>query len=252
MYTLSQPQATQAVFFDVGYTMLAPHPSIEDIVKAVCERRGTPVERLCLEQRMPHAESTLRSLVRDNPWTWSQDSAIEMVWRAYFVDLLTPCLAHLPASELTSCAEEVRAVFEQASSYALFSDVEPVLAALHGKGLTLGIISDWGMSLGLILKHHDLIQYFDFAVISAAVRFSKPDPELFETALRRADAIADYTVHVGDSYPLDVLGARAAGITPILLDRAGVFEASQMDCITIQDLYGLLDVLQITSQTHSN
>ncbi|MGO8946099.1 MAG: HAD family hydrolase [Ktedonobacterales bacterium] len=245
MYTLLQPQAIQAVFFDVGNTMLTPHPSVEDIVGSVCEQRGTPVDRSCLEQRMPHAEAMLRAMVRDNPWTWSQDSAIEMVWRAYFTDLLAPCLEHLPQSELAVCAEDVRIVFEQASSYVLYPDVEPVLATLHEQGVTLGIISDWGISLGLILRHHDLIQYFDFAVISAAVRLSKPDPELFQTALRRANTIADYAVHVGDSYPLDVLGARAAGITPILLDRAGIYDPSQLDCITIPDLYGLLDVLQI-------
>ena len=246
MQILLQPQAIQAVFLDVGYTMLSPHPSVEDIVKSVCDRRGTPVERSCLEHSIPHAETTLRSMVRDDPWTWSQDRAIETVWRAYFTDLLRPCLADLPEHELTGCAEDVRVVFEQAGSYALFPDVEPVLAALHRRGLTLGVISDWGISLSLILRHHDLIQYFDFAVISAAVRYSKPDPELFHTALRRADAIADYTLHVGDSYPLDVLGARAAGITPVLLDRAGVFDPSQLDCITIRSLYGLLEILRIT------
>ena len=245
MQTLSQPQAIQAVFFDVGYTMLAPHPSIEDVVMKVCAERGTPVDKSCLESHMPHAEATLRGMVRSNPWTWSEDSAIEMVWRAYFTDLLRPCLSRLSRKDLAACAEAVRVVFEQASSYALFPDVLPVLGALYKRGVTLGIISDWGISLGLILRHHDLIQYFKFAVVSAAVRLSKPDPELFQTALRRADAIADYTLHIGDSYPLDVLGARAAGITPVLLDRAGIYDPQKLDCITIQSLYGLLDLLQI-------
>jgi putative hydrolase of the HAD superfamily len=245
MHNLSQPQAIQAIFFDVGYTMLAPHPSVPDIVETVCRNRGTFVERVCLDKHLPHAEATLRSLVRADPWTWSNDSSIELVWRAYFTDLLRPCLPDLSPQELEACAEEVRIVFEQASSYALFPDVLPVLATLHARNLTLGIISDWGISLGLILRHHDLIQYFKFAVVSAAVRLAKPDPELFQTALRRADTIADYTLHVGDSYPLDVLGARAAGITPVLLDRGGVFNPAELDCITVRSLYGLLQVLHL-------
>jgi putative hydrolase of the HAD superfamily len=245
MHYLSQPQAIQAVFFDVGYTMLAPHPSVPDIVGAVCRDRGTPVERACLDLHLPHAEATLRTLVQADPWTWSNDSSIELVWRAYFTELLRPCLPELPPSEVEACAEEVRIVFEQASSYALFPDVLPVLATLHARNLTLGIISDWGISLGLILRHHDLIQYFKFAVVSAAVRLAKPDPELFQTALRRADSIADYTLHVGDSYPLDVLGARAAGITPVLLDRAGRFNPNELDCITVRSLFGLLQVLHL-------
>jgi putative hydrolase of the HAD superfamily len=242
---LANPQAIRAVFFDVGYTMLAPHPSIEDIVSAACAEHGTPVDRACLEQQLPHAEATLRSLVRDNPWTWSDDGAIEQVWRSYFTDLLTPCLAALSPDELATCAEEVRIVFEQASSYALFPDVLPVLETLHNHEITLGIISDWGISLGLILRHHDLIHYFDFAVASAAVRLAKPDPQLFQTALRRADAIPDYALHIGDSYTLDVLGARAAGITPVLLDRAGRYDPAQLDCLVVHDLYELLDALAI-------
>jgi len=245
MHTLSQPQAIQAVFFDVGYTMLAPHPSVQDIVWTVCRDRGTPVERACLDQHLPLAEATLRSLVRADPWTWSNDNSIELVWRAYFTDLLKPCLPNLSPPELAACAEEVRIIFEQAGSYALFPDVLPVLATLHARHLTLGIISDWGISLSLILRHHDLIQYFKFAVVSAAVRLAKPDPELFQTALRRADSIADYTLHVGDSYPLDVLGARAAGITPVLLDRGGKYNPDELDCITIRNLYGLLQVMQL-------
>jgi putative hydrolase of the HAD superfamily len=245
MHDLKQPQAIQAIFFDVGYTMLAPHPSVQDVVQKVCEQRGTPVDRSCLDAHLPHAEATLRGMVRANPWTWSKDSSIEQVWRAYFTDLLVPCLANLSPGDLAACAEDVRIQFEQASSYALYSDVRPVLSALHSRGIILGIISDWGISLGLILRHHDLIRYFSFAVVSAAVRMAKPDPQLFETALQRANTIADYTLHVGDSYPLDVLGARATGITPVLLDRSGAYNALPLDCIAIRDLYGLLDILHI-------
>ena len=245
MHNLQEPQSIQAIFFDVGYTMLAPHPSVQDVVQNVCAQRGTPVDRSCLEERLPHAEATLRSMVRANPWTWSKDSSIEQVWRTYFTDLLTPCLANLSPRDFSACAEDVRIAFDQASSYALFPDVRPVLSALHARNMTLGIISDWGISLGLILRHHDLIRFFSFAVVSAAVRMAKPDPQLFETALHRANAIADYTLHVGDSYPLDVLGARATGITPVLLDRPGTYSALALDCITIRNLYGLLDILQI-------
>jgi putative hydrolase of the HAD superfamily len=136
-------------------------------------------------------------------------------------------------------------VFEHASSYRLYPDVVPALRRLREHGLQLGVISDWGIGLGLILRHHDLIDYFDFAVVSAAVRHSKPDPALFQTALARANAIPDYAVHVGDAYLLDVLGARAAGITPVLLDRARRYDAGRLDCPVIHDLYGLLTLLEI-------
>lgn len=242
---LPHPQSIRAVFFDVGYTLLAPHPSIVDIVATYCAEYDLPITRSCVEQHLPEAEIALRRMVRDDPFTWSDDRAIEAIWVAYFTTLVRPCLPDAGEEELARHAQGLQQVFDSAASYALYPDVVPVLETLAVRNLTLGVISDWGIGLGLILRHHDLVRYFTFAVISAALRRAKPDPELFATALRRADAIPDYALHIGDSYPLDVLGARAAGITPVLLDRNGRVDPSAMDCLVVRDLYGLLDALDI-------
>ncbi|MGZ3584400.1 MAG: HAD family hydrolase [Ktedonobacterales bacterium] len=242
---LPYPQSIRAVFFDVGYTLLAPHPSVVDIVAAYCADHNLPVESACIEEHLPEAEIELRRLVRDDPFTWSDDQAITSVWIAYFTALLRPCLPDMGSDALAHHVEMLQRIFDSAASYALYPDVMPVLETLSTRNLTLGVISDWGIGLGLILRHHDLVRYFTFAVISAALRMAKPDPELFATALRRADAIPDYALHIGDSYTLDVLGARAAGITPVLLDRNGRIDPAAMDCLVVRDLYGLLDALEI-------
>jgi HAD superfamily hydrolase (TIGR01549 family) len=247
---VAQPQAVRAVFFDAGYTLLSPHPSVPDIVLGVCAERGLPISRECLDEHLPEAEAHLRGLVRANPTTWSDDATITATWTSYFTELLRPCL-QVDTAEVAATARHAQRVFDDASSYALFPDVLPVLGALKRRDLTLGIISDWGIGLGLILRHLDLVRYFDFAVISASVRMAKPNPALFETALRRADAIPDYAVHIGDSYVLDVLGARAAGITPILLDRASTLDPAVLDCLVVSDLYGLLDALEVPRPTAS-
>lgn len=243
-HSLAQPQAIRAVFFDAGYTLLAPHPSVIELVCGVCERRGTPIDAECLQQQLEVAEQYLRRTTKAQPWTWSDEETINRVWSGYFHELLRPCL-HVDEQALDACVRDIVADFDAASSYALYPDVLPVLGTLQEHGLTLGVISDWGMSLALILQHHDLTRYFDFAVISAQVRRAKPDPELFLTALRRADAIPDYALHIGDSYVLDVLGARAAGITPILLDRREQYDPARIDCIVVRDLFAMLDLLDI-------
>jgi putative hydrolase of the HAD superfamily len=242
---LEHPQSIRAVFFDAGFTLLAPHPSIVEIAVRTCAERGTPVEAAVVEARLPIAETSLRQRARERPWAWSDNAAITQMWTEYFTVLLRESLGHLPREEAEACVRDVVRAYETAANYALYPDVLPVLRALKARGYTLGVISDWGIGLGLILRHHDLVQYFDFAVISAAVRLAKPDPQLYETALRRADAIGDYAVHIGDSYVLDVLGARAAGITPILLDRARRYDAQALDCLVVFDLYGLLDLLEV-------
>lgn len=42
------------------------------------------------------------------------------------------------------------------------------------------------------------------------------------------------TIHVGDSYELDVVGARTAGMRGVLLDRSG--KSPSYDCETIISL----------------
>ena len=242
---LEHPQAIRAIFFDVGYTLLAPHPSTLEIVLKACAARGIALERECLEAQVPAAESTFRQHVRAHPDTWSDDRAIETMWQRYFEALLRPCLATLPPEKFASVVADVNRSFSQGASYALYPDVLPVLKTLRSHNLTLGVISDWGTDLAMILTHHDLVQYFDFTVVSASLRYAKPNPALFATALRRADAIPDYALHIGDSYVLDVLGARAADITPVLLDRAARLDPAMLDCLVVHDLYGLLDLLKI-------
>ena len=102
------------------------------------------------------------------------------------------------------------------------------------------------MSLASIISGLDLPRYFDCLIISAVTRHAKPDPGLYELALQRAEAIPDYAIHIGDSYIQDVLGARAVGITPILIDRLGKLRPQDMDCLVIHDLREVLDMLEIS------
>lgn len=241
--TLAQPQSVQSVFFDVGYTLLAPHPSVIELVRMACADCGLVVSPEEVKRQIPEAEAAFQRHYQIDHQTWSDEAAIQSIWHDYYAALLHPTLAELSPHAAEACLAHVQEVWDRAESYALYPDVLPALEALRASGKTLGVISDWGVGLGLILRHHDLVQYFSFAVVSAAVRRAKPDPALFETALHRANAIPDYTIHVGDSYPLDVLGARSVGITPILLDRKGTHDPNVLDCLVVRDLFGLLELL---------
>jgi putative hydrolase of the HAD superfamily len=62
----------------------------------------------------------------------------------------------------------------------------------------------------------------DALVVSEEVGASKPDPAIFRAALERLDCRPDEAVMIGDSWPADVLGARAAGIRAIWFNRRRV------------------------------
>ncbi|HEX9036365.1 MAG TPA: HAD-IA family hydrolase [Ktedonobacterales bacterium] len=241
---LPHPQAIQAVFFDVGFTLLDPHPSFPEAVRDILARNGITVELRRLEEALPAAEAQFVETARAEPLTWSDEQAIQRIWRSYFLALLESSL-RVEEQALPAAVEIVLRAFDEATTYALYPDVLPVLQVLHARGLKLGVISDWGVSLSLILRHFDLTRYFDFAVVSASVRRAKPDPGLFQLALERADVTHDYALHVGDSYVRDALGARLAGIHPVLIDRTRSLSEGTPDCPLVYDLYELLGLLDI-------
>ncbi len=65
------------------------------------------------------------------------------------------------------------------------------------------------------LRTCGLDQLVDTLVVSEEAGVSKPDPAIFLLALERLGARPAETVMVGDSWPADVAGARAAGLRAI-------------------------------------
>ncbi len=66
---------------------------------------------------------------------------------------------------------------------------------------------------------------FDTVVDSHVVGVEKPDPEIFRIAMERMSVTPDGSVFVGDVPAVDIAGARAAGLTAVLLDRHDLYPA---------------------------
>jgi putative hydrolase of the HAD superfamily len=101
-----------------------------------------------------------------------------------------------------------------------FPEVVDVLAGLRRRGLRLIVVSNWDVSLHEALSAAGLARHVDAAISSAEAGAAKPAPAIFHAALGLAGGVAPQdAVHVGDEAALDVVGARAAGITPLLIAR---------------------------------
>jgi putative hydrolase of the HAD superfamily len=108
-----------------------------------------------------------------------------------------------------------------ALEFAPYPDVVQALRELRAAGEKLVIASNWDCSLPDWLAPLGLLELVDGVATSADVGAVKPDPAVFRRALELAGVPASEAVHVGDSLDNDVAGARAAGIRPLLLARAG-------------------------------
>jgi len=122
--------------------------------------------------------------------------------------------------------------------YRPFPDVLPTLRRLRRWGKTLAVVSNWDPALPTLLAEVGLAEFFVFILPSAEIGVEKPDGRIFSLALQRLGLEPQEVVHIGDSYEADVVGARAVGITPILLDRED--KARYQDVIRIGRLTELI------------
>jgi putative hydrolase of the HAD superfamily len=98
----------------------------------------------------------------------------------------------------------------------------------------LVVVSNSNRRVRRILRRVGLEQYVDLVIDSQEEGVEKPDPRLFEIALDRSGADRNSTIHCGDIYNVDVVGARAAGLPAVLLDSAGLYPDA--DCPRVASL----------------
>ncbi|WP_082126904.1 HAD family hydrolase [Allosalinactinospora lopnorensis] len=121
-----------------------------------------------------------------------------------------------------------------------FPDVAPVLGELAAAGVRLGVITN-----GIESFQHDklavldITHHFHTIVCADTARVAKPDPQIFHTACRHLDVDPGRCWHIGDQLRADALGAVAAGLRPVLLDRHARHHG-QNDIATISGLDELL------------
>jgi putative hydrolase of the HAD superfamily len=114
------------------------------------------------------------------------------------------------------------------------SFVRPTLEQLREAGYTLVVVSN---ANGTVHKKFDrlgLSPLFDVILDSAVEGVEKPDPRFFQLALDRANGRRETTVHVGDFYNIDVVGARNAGLRAVLVDERDLH--GDADCPRIRSI----------------
>ncbi len=71
------------------------------------------------------------------------------------------------------------------------------------------------------LSGSGLEPYFETLTVSEEVGVKKPNPEIFNYALRKAHATAEESIVIGDEMAVDIDGAKAAGIDQIFFNAKG-------------------------------
>jgi putative hydrolase of the HAD superfamily len=83
-----------------------------------------------------------------------------------------------------------------------------------------------------LVEELGLLDYFEMTLAAGQVGWWKPDPRLFHYALGLLGVEAENSLYIGDNYYADVLGARAAGLNPVLVDPFEIYDSPDCPVIT--------------------
>jgi FMN phosphatase YigB (HAD superfamily) len=108
-------------------------------------------------------------------------------------------------------AEEFAPAFVDSLVFRPLDGVVGALRRLRRAGLELACVTNWDVGIGEQLERAELAPYLSAIVSSAETNAEKPDPRVFEVALRRLGIEPGRATHIGDN-EADEAGALAAGL----------------------------------------
>lgn len=223
-----------AVFFDVGNTLLYPYPSVGHVCAEILRASGRIHSLDEIEPLLPLVDEYYEDRYRSDDTFWTCDERAADVWTGMYA-LLCRQLG-IPEDEAGALARAVYDAFGDPARWRAYADVAPAILRLRAAGIRVGIISNWDTRLQGVLDGLELGPLVGTVVSSAVVGLHKPDPRIFELACERLSVAPERCAHVGDHYYADVLGARAVGMRPILIDRHGVgLGSAGVACLTTLD-----------------
>lgn len=221
------------VFLDAGGVLV--HPNWARVAAALASH-GIDTTAAALTAAEPHAKremdlGALMARTDDRARGW-----------IYFESVLRH--AGLPVDDAARAAlADVRAYHDRHNVWEhVPGDVAPTLVRLREMGLQLVVVSNANGLLHALFDRVGLTPLVDLALDSHHWGVEKPDPRLFDAALVESGAERARTVHVGDFYHIDVVGARAAQLAgAVLVDVARLYHDA--DCRRIHHLHELPDLV---------
>lgn len=214
---VSEANKAQVIFFDAAGTLLEVRGSVGEIYRRVASQYGLDADAEQLQQNF------MRWFRLQPPMAFPIGTPRERLpelEKGWWRNLVRAVFSGFGAFQhFDEFFEDIFERFRGGELWTVYDDVVPALMELKQRGWRLGVISNFDSRLEDVLRACELAQLFDSVHISTQVGAAKPDPAIFQAALKHYGIEPHQAWHVGDSLREDVEGALAAGMQAVLLDR---------------------------------
>ncbi len=209
----------ETIFFDAGNTLCLINMNVVSEVLADLGITATPDDLWKAELRARHRV--------DDPAYIATTSDSER-WFVHFRFVLEEAKIYDEVLSPTAI-RRLRAYHDAHNLWNhLPPEVPPFLRRIRAGGYRLAVVSNCNGTMGRKLEEFGIAEFFEAVIDSHVEGVENPDARIFRIALERTGAQAESTIHVGDLYHVDVVGAEAAGITPVLLDPTDLHTDKQV------------------------
>jgi HAD superfamily hydrolase (TIGR01549 family) len=223
----------QTLFLDAGGVLVFPN---WQRVSDTLARHGVAVSTRALTAAEPKAKFDIDQGIRHGDSTDAQ--------RAWLYMELVLENAGVTLGDASAAAlRELRAYHAEHNLWEhVAADVVPALERFARLGLTLVVVSNANGALQRMLDRVGLTPHFHTICDSCVEGVEKPDPRFFAIAVERSGAVPAQTMHVGDLYHVDVVGARNSGLRQMLIDPYDLYQ--DYDADRVRSLDDLADRLE--------
>jgi HAD superfamily hydrolase (TIGR01509 family) len=199
----------KALFFDVGNTLLFPNR--KRMLHALHQRQIFPSDDL-LKEIECQTKSQFDSLLESH-------SAIDHgFWHIFYSHLLKD----LQLSDDSLHSDLLSRTRISANWCEIRPGTRESLQRL-ARHHRLAVISNADGKIADVLAHCGIADCFESITDSGLVGKEKPNPAIFEAAVRSMGVSAAESIYIGDVYSIDYLGATRFGMQSILFDAAGAY-----------------------------
>ncbi|MDN4185882.1 MAG: HAD family hydrolase [Dehalococcoides mccartyi] len=222
----------KGVFFDLYNTLIGYQPSREEMTVKLLAELGYTINEDDLYLPVNKADEYFYQQNAQKPVSLRERAEQMAVWSHYYRIILEE-IGIEPKPELIN--NLISRWKNLKWEMTLYQDVIPCLENLKKRNLKIGLISNAEKDMSELFNKTGLNKYLETVVISQEVGVTKPNPLIFQAALKKSGLTAKEVLYIGDQYQVDYMGAMNVGLNPVLLDRRNCY-LDLKDCRRITGL----------------
>lgn len=231
--------AIKAILFDLVGTLIYVKGSVGLIYSSVAESFGFEIDSEKLNKAFIEAIH-----IKPQPIGGNEE---EKKWWKEVVSNTFKFSGYDLKEKFNEIFEIIFKEFTTKGAWAVYPEVFNVLKNLQKNNLKIGLISNFDNRLEIILKELEIYECFNCLSYSGKVGFSKPDPRIFQYALKELNIIPEEALYIGDSLETDYYPALNLNMNAYLIVRSrGLLQQAPTKGIrTISNLNQIFDFIEV-------